>query len=100
MFDMAPSPTFIIVHFFGISSGIFSIVMVVMTRRKMGGQISQAFLYVMLGSIFETLALISSIFFDEARFYPVFFHHLHDIMMAVGLLSFAIAAKKFAGLSK
>lgn len=92
----------------GILIGLFSIVLVIRTLGKVGGQVGAAFKFTLVGVIAQMLALTYNLLTVEFTIISVplsFFgglilsHHLHDVLMLIGLIFFVLAAQQFSKLS-
>lgn len=92
----------------GILIGLFSVFLVIRTLGKVGGQVGAAFKFTLVGVIAQMLALTYNLLTAELTVIPVphtFFgglisnHHLHDVLMIIGLIFFVLAARQFSKLS-
>lgn len=92
----------------GILIGLFSVVLVIKTLGKVGGQVGAAFTFTLLGIISQVLALTYDLLTKETSLVQIpttFFggliasHHIHDLLMIIGLIFFVVAAQQFSKLS-
>lgn len=92
----------------GILIGLFSVVLVIRTLGKVGGQVGAAFTFTLLGVISQILALTYDLLTEEIAIISLpttFFgglvssHHIHGTLMVIGLVFFVLAAQQFSKLS-
>lgn len=91
-------PAVLIIDIIGIGVGLFAMVTVIKLNRTLGGRISKGLFFFNWGVLFQILAFVYTIIFTRLKLIgppPIDFHHL---LMAIGMILFVVAAKKFATL--
>lgn len=90
----------LIIDLVGIVAGLFSLVIIVNTSSKVGGQVGAAFNLVLWGILFQLSAIIYTVIFTRLKLLPAPPVDIHHALMTVGLVLFVIAAKKFSDLAR
>ena len=94
----------------GITFGLFSVITILSTLSKVGGQVGVAFTLTLLGVIFQMGALGYNVVIRELKLLaePIITtplgilhsHNIHEALMIVGIIFFMLAARQFAKLSQ
>jgi len=87
--------------------GVFSILIIVRSLSKVGGQVGSAFTLTLIGVLFQAFALVYNLVVLDFHLLPnlTFFgllsgHNVHEILMVLGLIFFTLAARSFSNLSR
>ena len=91
----------------GILVGIFALILVIKTLGKIGGQVGSAFKFTLVGVACQMLALTYNLLTEEFQiisvpsviFGSISSHHIHDVLMVLGMIFFVLAAQQFSKLS-
>ena len=96
----SPSTALLVVDSIGVVIGIFSILMLYWTSRKLGGRVRKALGFVNGGIFFMTSSFILTIFFNlyhEMNMLDMNYHHL---LMVIGMCLFIVAAVRFSAIAR
>lgn len=96
---LTPKSIVLLIDFVGVLAGVISVLVIFNTFKVIGGQVRSTFSLVLLGIIFQMLAIIYTIIFTRLKLFPAPSVDVHHALMVVGLVFFVLAARQFAKLS-
>lgn len=99
---MSSSIVGIIIDGVGILIGLFSIYLIMVRGKLIGGNVKEALNLVVWGIIFNIIALLVTLLASRLKIItlPAEVIDLHHALMTVGMVFFIVSAKKFSDLFK
>lgn len=94
-----PKTTVLLIDIIGVAAGVISIAVIILAQRRTGGQVGSIFWLILTGIFFQMTAIIYTIIFSRLKILPAPDVDIHHLIMTIGLVFFAIAAKKFFEIS-
>lgn len=97
---MAPSQWNLAFNYIGLVIGAVSVVWVYASLKSIGGKLAAPMYFVILGILLQMIAFLYTVIFSLLKVYPAPKIDFHHGIMTLGMISFVVAAKKFADLAK
>lgn len=78
--------------------GLFAVLVVIRLNRRLGGKISKALTFFILGVFCNILAIVWSVFFGHVFLVGGMNFNLHQNLMSLGMIFFIVSTTKFSKL--